>query len=174
MTTPILHVTIRAMDFELEIESSIQRIQYVSEWPPPEDSHTSQEKDTTVQDPTDSTVDWSASPPTKRRKHEPSEQYNFLPSSTATACTNAVPRRKRENVTQFAKERIEELKLRLSPDELRLVHTHYSISADVLLARWWKMGRERERCSEDSSNEVILSAIKSTSEPQSQIYHISR
>ena len=165
--TPTFHVT------------TMSDVQYVSEWPPPEDNRTSPQKDTTVEDPPTSTADGDgiAFPPSKRAKHERSKQFNVNHHDTSVRA-NAVPTGSRWNEESLFEESVEDLKLRLSPDELRLVHSRHSVSTDVLLARWWKTrmmsSAPVSSQSSNSSEEGILSAIKSTKGPQSQIYHISR
>lgn len=68
------------------------------------------------------------------------------------------------------------LERKLTSEEIRIVHSHYSVSADVLLARWWKVTSllVTEDYISTLDEESIVSVIKSNAGPQTQLYHISR
>ena len=68
-----------------------------------------------------------------------------------------------------------ELEHRLTPEEMRIVHSHHSVIADVLLARWWKtVSTLAADPASDITEEDILSVIRSNIGPQSQLFNISR
>ena len=69
-----------------------------------------------------------------------------------------------------------ELEHKLTPEEMRIVRSHHSVTADVLLARWWKtVSTLAADCASDFTEENnILSVIRSNIGPQSQLFNISR
>ena len=126
-------------------------------------------------------------PPESRPRLENSENLltAFEESSfSATIASGSPPPLKRFKYEQGYSlgEEFVDLQQRLSPEELRIVECDYSVSADGLLARWWKMMSTKSAGHisgaglgpAEEEEERIVSMIKSNTGPQTQLYHISR
>ena len=136
-------------------------VEYLSEWPPPASS-TRPNGDllaAEVSSLSAATIPSESPPSPKRIKHELEYGVRLDESS----CTDE------------ADSHGEELEHQLSLAELHTVHCHYSVLADALLARWWKMMSKSEHTSQSESHDQrVVAIIKSNAEPQTQLYHISR
>ena len=112
----------------------------------------------------------SGSPPPqpKRVKHD----LAWLCDGGLTDCSG--------DERSFEEKSSADLEQQLSPEELHIVRCDYSVSADALLARWWKMMRSAAGHmtgtagpAEEESLRVTFIA-KSNAAPQTQLYHIAR
>ena len=129
-------------------------VEYLSEWPPaPQGS-------ACVVDASSSSVE--ISPPSSKR---PKSKWD-TPTESMTPFDSAPPTEAVDPATSM------ELEHRLTSEEMRIVHSHHSITADVLLARWWKT--TSTLATDCASDEKIVSVIRSNVGPQSQLYNISR
>ena len=137
-------------------------MEYLSVWPPPESRPRLENSENAFKESSLSATIASGSPPLlKRFKYdsEPSDKYSFG-------------------------EEFVDLQQQLSPEELCIVECDYSVSADALLARWWKMMSTKSAghtasgavlgLAEKEEEERIVSMIMSNAGPQTQLYHISR
>ena len=142
-------------------------VEYLSTWPPPARLEEAPLVSELNSQPA-TIVSAVSLPPPKRFKHEleyeASERLG-LDKSTCCHSENGSPAR-------------EELQQQLSPEELHIVHCDCSVSADALLARWWKMASKKSEHNVpwvDAQEERVVSVIKSSATgPQTQLYHISR
>lgn len=154
-------------------------VEYLTEWPPPKDDHcVSRLKDTATEDPPASAANQTTTfPPSKRPKREPQSVQTEQRKSTHNAALTGAGWKK-DSLAEAVEDKSEDQKLHLSRDELHLVRSHYSVTADVLLARWWKTKSSSSPPTlsglSGCDEEGILSAVHSNNGPQSQIYHISR
>ena len=74
-----------------------------------------------------------------------------------------------------------DLEQQFSPEELHIVRCDYSVSADALLARWWKMMTSKRSAAghitgtaDPVEEERVEFITKSNAAPQTQLYHIAR
>lgn len=154
-------------------------VEYLSEWPPPSE----RDSDATGSLESRPTCDGSMVPVTSQAKRAKLELLN----SHVVHATKKVRHEstlKINGVVPSDQKEVEELTSKqldyqgLNSDEMHIVHSHYSVKADVLLARWWKANGLKlditAGLAGDLREERILSLIKSNTGPQSQLYHISR
>ena len=140
-------------------------VEYLSEWPPSEGSIE------TVRVAVGTACTSLSPPPSKRQKHE-LQNVEFAEMKHKSRLSESG----HSNTVLSS----EELRQRLSSEEIRIVHSHHSISADALLARWWKITAKAEHgnlstyTTDYQHNETIVSVIKSNAGPQTQLFHISR
>ena len=96
----------------------VVEVEYLSAWPPAENTSEANSLSATIA---------SGSPPAQKRfKYELTRCDRRLDSS----CSGS---------DFFGELSAVELQKQLSPEELHIVHCDYSVSADALLARWWKI-----------------------------------
>ena len=144
-------------------------MEYLSAWPPPESRPRRENSENAAfkESSLSATIASESPPPLKRFKYD----------SEPSCCSDKY---------SFGEEFVD-LQRQLSPEELRIVECDYSVSADALLARWWKMISMSMRSSglhmsgaglgpaeEEEEEKRVVSMIKSNAEPQTQLYHISR
>lgn len=178
---PHLHFLISHM--AIEIMESDTVVEYVSEWPP-------RSKETTQSssvDKTEQSISTNTSPPSTKR-------LKLVEASSSYACVECLHRNEttrqyklnKDNSIQLTCCLVEPVEMRsecekilqkLSSDEISIVNSDYTLSSDVLLARWWKMTLKMGGSADLEANtqeQRVLSLIKSNTAPQSQLYHISR
>ena len=139
-------------------------IEYLSVWPPPESSKLKESPlAAEVSSLSDTIPSEPRSPPPKRLKHELEGGADEL-TLDKSSCPDETD------------SHVEELEHRLSVEELHIVHCHFSVSGDALVARWWKTTSKSEHrmAQSESRDQRVVSVIKSNAGPQTQLYHISR
>ena len=150
-------------------------MEYLSAWPPPESRPRLENSENLLTAPEESsfsaTIASGSPPPLKRFKYELGCDRTVSFDSVSSRCSEKY---------SFEEEFVD-LQQRLSPEELRIVECDYSVSADALLARWWKMMSTKSTghmsgvgLAPAEEEERVMSMIKSNAGPQTQLYHISR
>ena len=143
----------------------VVEVEYLSAWPPAENRPGVASEANSL-----SATIASGSPPAQKRfKHELARCDRRLDSS----CSGS---------DSFGELSAVELQKQLSPEELHIVHCDYSVSADALLARWWKIMMSKRSAdymagmgllAEEEEKRVVF-IIKSNAGAQTQLHHISR
>ena len=134
-------------------------VEYLSTWPPPESSINNKGALCSAELSSLSANICLESPPPKRLRYELEHEADGRVESLNFSEDDSY---------------VEELQHQLSLEELHTVHCHYSVSADALLARWWKVTSKLEHTSASHDERVVSLNIKSNVGPQTQLYHISR
>ena len=153
-------------------------VEYLDTWPPhaPETrlSVDKSDKKNTLLIPSESsslsaTTSSGSSPQAKRFKHD------LAVSCDRGGLTDCIIK------YSFEEKSSVDLEQQLSTEELHIVRCDYSVSADALLARWWKMMMSKRsaaghmtRTAGPAEEERVEFIAKSNAAPQTQLYHISR
>ena len=147
--------------------------EYLTAWPPPGngpklDNSENLSTATEVSSLSD-TIASGSSPPLKRFKYE-----------HITGVSLARPLNPESNCSKNSAGFCVELQQQLSPEELRdIVQCDYSVSADALLARWWKIVMSKKAAghlceARPAEEERVACIVNSNAGPQTKLYHISR
>jgi hypothetical protein len=151
-------------------------VEYLDAWPPPENRLRVENSDNLLL-PSESsslsaTISSGSPPPLKRLKYEPASPCGGGPDSESSNCIEK---------HSFGEKFCVNLQKQLSREDLHIVHCDYSVSADALLARWWKMTMSQRSAADHmtgtagpAEEERVVFIIKSNAGPQTQVYHISR
>ena len=148
--------------------------EYLTAWPPPGNGprlDNSEELSTAIEvSSLSDTIASGSPPPLKRFKYEHIAGVSLArPLNSQSSCS--------KNSAGFCVE----LQQQLSPEELHdIVQCDYSVSADALLARWWKIVMSKKATDRPlvarptAEEERVVLIINSNAGPQTKLYHISR